>query len=425
MSNRELRAGRRVPVDGVENIPERFLAEGAILPNPLPSWVELSHGALEAMSNADYQLGRLAEAPSRLPDWSFVVKVTRWLETKYTLALAGSHRTLLEVIEADLSAPAGKDELVRQVKRYMRIADRAVADVVAGGQVGATILGVAAEMLAEDQDTNDTGSHPATDDDGRTPWRTELTWLGGSTGDTAVLLPVPPGADLRVGTAQWKAWVDGEGDDKVRLAWMAKVALGFFQFLTLYPVRHSDFLARLYVVLEFIRAKRLPDQFLPVLVFLDRQRDHYWARHRELLHTGDYGEWVTFFAAGIGDLCQTQINLVEGLDTIRRDHKKAVQGKTNDGFTRLVNSLTSSPLSDYAQIATRINVTIRQCRDLVTRASHAGLIREVGRSDRKKIFAVPDVINLLSIYEGHSRLEDQQVLEAGENVGQRRNQVDD
>src|SRR5262245_23046836 len=105
MSKHELRAGRSIPVDGVENIPERFLASGAVLPNPLPSWVELSHSALDALSYADYQLGRLAEAPSRLPDWSFVVKVTRWLETKYTLALAGDHRTLLEVIEADMSAP--------------------------------------------------------------------------------------------------------------------------------------------------------------------------------------------------------------------------------------------------------------------------------------------------------------------------------
>jgi hypothetical protein len=405
MSKRELRAGRRIPVDGVENIPERFRAEGAILPNPLPSWVELSHGALEAMSYADYQLGRLAEAPSRLPDSSFVVKVTRWLETKYTLALAGSHRSLLEVIKADLSAPAGEEELVRQVKRYIGIARRAVAQVAGGDAVGATILGVAAEMLAEDQGV-------ATDDE--TPWRTEVTWLGGSTADTAVLLPVPPGAELRAGAAQWKAWVDGEGEDKVRLASMAKAALGFFQFLTLFPVRHSGFLARLYVVLELIHAKRLPDQFLPVSVFLDRQRDHYWSRHRELLRTGDYGEWVAFFATGIGDLCQTQIDLVEGLDNIRRLHKKAIKGKTNDGFTRLVNSLTSSPLSDYAQIAKRINVTIRQCRDLVTRASHAGLIREVGRSDRKKIFAVPDVIDLLGIYEGHSRPGDQRVFFTGD-----------
>lgn len=404
MSKDELRAGLRIALEGAENIPERFLAEGAILPAPLPSWVELPSESLEAVCSADYQLGRLTEAPSRLPDWSLVVRMTRWLEAKYALALADVHMTLRDVMEADLSMATSADT-GGLVRRYLEVAEDAVRRVVAGEAVGEVILGPAAEMLADRQLATGDEFH-ISDVDG-IPWRTGLAWLGGSTGDTASLLAVPPGADLQASTAQWKTWVDGE----VRVPWIAKVALGYYQFRTLSPVPDADYLARLYVVLELIRAGRLPDQRLPIAVMLERQKDRYWRHHCDLLRTGDYAAWITFFANGIGDLCKTQISLVEGLVTIQRNHNEKLEGKTNDAFTRLVNSLTSSPIADYAQFARRVGVSVRQCRDLVKRASRAGLIREVARKDRKKIFEVPDVVELLGVNEGQSSAGHQRIFD--------------
>ncbi|OLF15970.1 Fic family protein [Actinophytocola xanthii] len=376
----------------IAGLPLRVREEGAFLPRPLPGELPVSLRTQNLLSRAHHLAGRLDEAAVRLTDRRILVRTTQLREAQSMLALKQVIVAFREVLAAELSGRVPSPPEVLAVRQFLRASDEA-ARRVHDSPVGETVFRLAAAVadpLRAEQTVHN-----------RLPWRSGPRWFGGGRAEHAYLLAAPPGADLRGAAEQWKVWVDTTTDMQV----VAKLALGAYQLYTLAPLEHADELVYSYVSLELIKAGLVEDQCVPVSVFVDRNRARFERLHRQVVDTGDFDDWVGFFAEAIIEQCESQLMLVHALERERHRHFERLPTR-NDAIARVVNALSGNPMLTAQLVARLCQISVKQSRTLIQKLEGYGLLKEVGSRKRNKLYEVPTVMRLLNLYDGRVSPQD-------------------
>lgn len=355
------------------------------MPKSLPSVLIVDQETQQQMSLAHHMLGRLDEAAARLPDRTVLVIPTQYQEIQSMLALRGVTVATKEIAYVGLPGrPPGlkpEDKIVRYVESVDE-AIRGIGKTTVGRALRRAAIGFA--QLSDD----------ATGADGL-PWRTAEHWFGDSP-ERGYHQAVAPGADLRDCAERLVEWMDSTTD----MPLIGKVALGAYLLYTLAPFAHTSDLLHVYVALELIKAGALRDQIVATSVHIDRHRANFQRIHRGVIETGDYNEWVRFFAAGVIEQCQNQLNLVEQLGQLRDRNIRLVSDRRRDGFTRFVSNLASFQVITAALAADRCKITEKYARELLTRAEGLGMVEELSRRKRNKVYEVKEVRRLVERFAG-------------------------
>jgi hypothetical protein len=381
--------GRWFLVEQTGDLPARLRQKGAFLPRPLPSMVRLQPVTYRILAEAEQAIGRLDEAAARLPNRAGLVRLSQLRDVRSSGELGGVFAALRELLVADLPGVTAAPPVDLTLRRYLRAGDEAVARVRAGGPINLVLLSQLSSIL--DGTTESLGAI-GEDDVTEVAWRTWQGWLGGPDPHDAYLIAVPPGAELQTGGMQWSAWVDSGCEAPL----LARIALGHYQLSVLSPVGYAEHLARLYITLALIREQALRDPILPVSEWLSRHRDEYRDRILAVVHEGDLDGFMVFFAAGVAELCRSQLGFIQRVEQLSDAHLGRL-GRRMDGIVRVTRDLAGTPLTTNQQIAQRCGITVQHAASLTKQLKRLGVIRSLDGGNYRQVFVVPDVLDLFEL----------------------------
>lgn len=146
---------------------------------------------------------------------------------------------------------------------------------------------------------------------------------------------------------------------------------------------------------ELIKAGALRDQIVTISVHIDRHWTYFQRIHQNVVETGDFNEWVRFFAAGVIEQCHNQLNLVKQLEQLRDKNMAKTSDRRRDGVTRFVSNLAGCQLITAALAAERCGISVKYARELLCYAEGLDMVEEVGNRKRNKVYEVKEVRRLL------------------------------
>lgn len=382
MNFRPLPPGQWAPVLPMPGIPEHLLREGAYLPSPLPSDLWLPLSTYRSCADAEHALGRLDEAAERLGVRSALVRATQVRDANSSAGLAGIAMGLREAFVVDLLMSRGAPPLEgtehEAIAPYRRAYEHGLARLRAGVPNGVELVGEMAAIMA--------GRPPDRPGD---VLRDAPGRLGATPGDAYLLTAT--GAHLVALLEQWSTWLR----DEDRQPRTAQIAIAHYQLEVLQPFPTANgHVARLFSLLELVRAGLLRDQVLPLSVWLDDAMPDYRRQLRAVVDTGMINHWVDFFTAGLRAQAHAQLRLIARLEDLAADYARRLP--SGGRLPRVAAELIGFPVVDHPWLCERHGVTTRAATDLTGRLVELGILVPWEFRGYRRVFLCADVLNLLA-----------------------------
>ncbi|MEU5695908.1 hypothetical protein [Actinosynnema sp. NPDC020468] len=385
MSTRPVPAGKWLPAPDVPGVPEERRREGAHLPRPLPSDLDLPAATYRLAAETEHVLGRLDEAASRFAPGRALVRATQLRDAHASLSLAGSDLGLIEALASDLLASQQEQTSARTghanlLKPHVDACEHGLAHVRKGWPVG---IDVVAQMCGIA-----TGRPGA----GRAELLREgVGWLGRDPADAYLL--TPPGAHLVAGLEQWSISAR-DATDQPRIV---KLALLHYQLEVLQPFPTANgYVARRYSMLGLVECGLLRDQYLPLSVALDDGLDEYRRQVRAMVDTRLPHRWVEFYAEGVRDQACSQLALVTSLARKREEFAELL--RQGGVVAKVAADLTALPVVNNRAIQERYGVTKKFATLVTRRLVDVGILSSWESRDYSRVFVCYPVLDLLTMH---------------------------
>lgn len=379
--------GRLVPISGHDGRFGEDYDHWAFVPDPLPSIVDLSAPTWRLVGDAMLNLGRLDQAGRQVPNPALLRRSTLRREAQSTSALEGTYAPLSEVLEVDPDDlhPAPRSPELREVLNYVRAAEHAYA-VVREREISISLLGELHRLLV--------AGTPA---DGSMAGivRTHQVVIGpaGARVTEARFVPPPPGLDLDIALRDWVGWVEGPS----QLPVVVRTALAHYQFEALHPFNDGNGrIGRLLIVLQLLRDGVLHEPVLTVSPWFEARRREYQERLRGVSETGDWDEWVAFFADGVAAQAASTTEKVTQLLAYQEGTRALARQRGIRGLgVDVIEGLIARPILTSGWVAGAHGVSRQAAINAIGRLVDAGILRETTGGTYGRVFAAEAVIQIL------------------------------
>ena len=377
--------GRLVPIQGYDARFDEDFEHFAYIPDPLPDSVDLAAETWTLIAEAAHQLGRLDEAGQRLPDPTVIRRPQVIKEAQSTSALEGTYVAFTEIVEAELDDLDEADPDMREVLNYIRVAQNATS------QIAARDLSVG--FLSELQAQLVIGTESDGPDAGKP--RTKQVFIGPKSARIvdARFIPPPAGDVLESSYRKWADWVN---KDLPNLPPVVQAALAHYQFETLHPYSDGNGrIGRLVILLQLIKAGVIRDALLTVSPWFEDRRRDYQDHLLRVSQTGDFDEWVRFFARALRDQASKTVDKIEALMNLGDRFRRLIQEHGVRGTGRsLAEDLIANPVVTPTSVKDRYSVSYPAANNAVARLTEAGLLREITGRRYDRVFVAIDVIRI-------------------------------
>ncbi|MEA2257120.1 MAG: hypothetical protein QOG35_3165 [Solirubrobacteraceae bacterium] len=375
-----------MPVSGTDGRTGTHYDYFAYLADPLPETVHLSPAAWTIVAQAEAALARLDEAARQIPEPSLLRRPALRREAQSTSALEGTFAPFVDVLEPDLEDRAQMSLEVREILNYVVAAEEAFA-WIAERPMTSGFMGNLQRILVQ-------GTRGELSDAGGL--RDRQVFLGPRDApiEEARFVPAPFGDQLRAGFERWVEWVNASERE---LPPVVQAALGHYQFETLHPFSDGNGrIGRLAIVLQLMRQGVLKHPLLVVSPWFEARRTDYQDRLLGLSLTGDWEDWVTFFATGVGAAASTTHERIDQLlawqdEALLRVRRAGVSGVAE----RIAGELAGAPILRAGQVASRHGLSHQGAMNALRRLAELGLVTERMRKGRVT-FHADAVVGLLS-----------------------------
>jgi Fic family protein len=346
----------------------------AFAPSPLPHDLQLAPLTYKVLTEAALALGRLDQAPARLPAHQYLIRLAVRREAVSTSALEGTFTRFTDVFESDYLDERVLSNSQREVRNYVRAAEWTYR------QLECRKLDFA--LLCEAQALLLRGVPNQTHQSGRL--RSEQAFIGSPERSVreARFIPVPPGERLADGIQAWEKWIHEEDD----LPLIVRVALAHYQFEALHPFADGNGrLGRLAAILQLLEAGAIGLPLLSLSPWLEARKAAYQSHLLDVSRTGSFDPWICFFAEAVRDQAAAALERIDqivdrGSMISSYLRKKGVRGLA----LSIAESLVGYPVISIRAAADLHKVTFQGASRAISRLVEEGVLAEVTgrRSDR-------------------------------------------
>lgn len=333
-------------MDGRFNRPyEHF----AFVASPLEHEPSLASSTWHAVTAASRALARLDQASRLVPNPRTFLRPTLSREAQSTSALEGTFAPLEQVLASDATDVASRSKELREVLNYVHAATLAYDAVAEGRPFNVGLIETVHAILVSGTDAD-------TDQAGRV--RTTQVAIGSPTGaiEDARFVPMPAGTQLNVAVQDLVRWISEAPGDRDPIV---AAAMAHYQFETLHPFNDGNGrIGRLMVVLQFMVDGLIGEPLLSVSPWFEARRTEYQERLAYVSASGDWDEWVRFFAQGVASSAEDVALRVDRMLAVQLRYVQILQDENAKGVIRdIVDALVADQVITVPMMCERFGKT--------------------------------------------------------------------
>lgn len=339
------------------------------LPTTIPRDLPLAADTVMAMSAADAALGHLQGLGHLIKDPELLLGPYITREALASSRIEGTEASLGEVLQAEASEAASKDEDVLEVERYIR-ATRLGLDLIEELPLTQRLVKAVHRTLL---------SGVRGDEKLPGEFRHSPVWVGSPTNNPATAIYVPPLPDhLGDLFADWEHFVNEPCDLPV----LVRCALMHYAFESIHPFLDGNGrIGRLLIGLMLIREGRLTTPLLYLSGYLETHRREYYDRLQAVRERGEIQEWMQFFFTAVRLQAEDAVVRAGQLVELREKYlAEAARARGRIGV--IIDLAFSNPYLTVARVERVTGLTNQGARNLLRDAERRGWLHEIGTFGR-------------------------------------------
>jgi Fic family protein len=361
----------------------------AFVPHPLPPEPPLAiDGALrDRLDTALLALGRLDSVTTLLPDTRLFLYMYVRKEAVLSSQIEGTQSSLSDLLlfEADEVPGVPVDDVI-EVSNYVAAMEHGLERIRGGFPLSNRLIREIHRKLLETGRGQE--KQPG-------EFRRSQNWVGGSRPGNAVYVPPPPELVPECMGAL-ERWLH---DEPERTPTLIKAALAHVQFETVHPFLDGNGrVGRLLVTLLLCVEGVLREPLLYVSLYLKQRRDEYFAHLDRVRASGDWEEWLGFFADGVAESSAGAVSTAQRLVQLAAGDRDRIRtlGRAAGTALRLHHALQERPIASATALAMRTGVSIPAVLKSLEALTNLGVVREMTGRRRNRVFSYAPYLAVLS-----------------------------
>ena len=361
----------------------------AFVPNPLPPEppLEISGKLLKKLDRAMHALGELSGVVRNLvnPELFLYVYVRR--EAVLSSQIEGTQSSLVDLLSHELKGRPGVPlEDVKEVSNYVAAMDHGMTRMKGGFPLSLRLIREMHEVLL---------SHGRGAKLSPGEFRHSQNWIGGTRPGNAVFVPPPPSQVMEC-LGELESFLH---DESLNLTPLIKAALAHVQFETIHPFLDGNGrIGRLMIPLILWSEGVLIEPILYISLYFKGNRMQYYDKLAAVRVTGDWEEWVSFFADAVLETAADGAALIERISALVREHGTRIEklGRVSRSVLKVFQALQLRPMLTVAsacEITGLVPNTVLKC---FGKLFELGVVREVTGKRRSRIFAYGPLLDLVT-----------------------------
>ena len=361
----------------------------AFIPPPLPPVPALQLSGLhQQLDHANQGLGRLNGMTKLLPDVRFLLYLYVRKEALVSSQIEGTQSSFTDLLlfenDAVLRVPI---EDVEEVSNYVAAMQHGLRRLAGGFPLSLRLIReIHAILLKGGRGANKTPGD----------FRRTQNWIGGSRPGNASFVPPPPERLMEC--------LDGLErflhDERHTLPVLVQAGLVHVQFESIHPFLDGNGrLGRLLITLLLCAKGALTEPLLYPSLYLKTNRGQYYDLLQRVRTEGAWEDWLAFFLDGVAGAAQEAADTAEQTLTLFAKDRQKIQklGRGAPSALRVQELLQRNPFIRIRTAAKALKLTIPTVTNALNHLVRLGIVKEVSRKRRDRLFAYFRYVNMVSV----------------------------
>ena len=355
----------------------------AFLPNALPPEFRWDTTIVNALSRANYLLGKLAREGSKLPNPYLLMRPFITREAVFSSKIEGTQSTIGEILAANagISVKQNPDDL-QEVQNYITALEYGIKRL--------QVLPLSLRLIKEIHEHLMQGVRGAHATPGE--FRRSQNWIGlpGCTLNAAKFVPPPPDK-LTDCLDAFESFLHDR-----QLPSLIHIALCHYQFEAIHPFLDGNGrVGRLLIMLLLVEHKVLPSPLLYLSAFFEATRDEYYKQLYDVSSKGAWSDWFVYFLNGVAIQSEDVLSRAERINELLNRWKGMVVSSSSSVSVDIVQLFAINPYCTANKIAEDLKISYSTAQRGIQKLESAGIIKKINYNKRDKVYCANEILSIL------------------------------
>ena len=361
----------------------------AFVPSPMPpqppiDWIpELRLKFDEAL----LALGRLDSVSRLLPDTSLFLYMYVRKEAVLSSMIEGTQSSLSDLLFFELDQEPGVPlDDVREVSNYVAALHHGLHRLSEGFPLSLRLLReIHGVLLAKGRGSSQTPGE----------FRRSQNWIGGTRPGNAVFVP-PPAEQVLECMSKLELFLHDRPEPTPSLL---KAALAHVQFETIHPFLDGNGrLGRLLITLLLCEQKVLREPMLYLSLYFKTHRQHYYELLNSIRLTGDWENWLDFFAEAVIFTANQAKDTAQQLLNLSNEDRDKIGGlgRATASALKIHKALLERPIATPGWLSEKTGITPATVNKCLAHLERLGIVRELTARQRNRIFSYTRYVEIMN-----------------------------
>lgn len=357
----------------------------AFVPNPLSREINISNKIQGLLSEADWELGKLAGIGAQLPNPNILIRPFARKEAVLSSKIEGTESSLSDLLYFEARGRIEHHpEDVPIVANYVK--------AMSNGLERLKTLPLSLRLVREIH--SDLMHGMRKEDFSPGEFRISQNWIGprGCSLMEATYVP-PPVNEMKKGLYDLELF----WNEDLHIPILIQVALTHYQFEAIHPFRDGNGrIGRLLMTFYLCVKNRLPIPLLYLSAYFERHREEYYNHLLQLGQIGDWDSWFEFFLTGVIQQSKDAIKRADRLLTLIEEYQEKVQRPRLSALVpKLIDNILMYPVLTVPKVKQILGVTYPAARKAIGSLENIGVLLDMEYSSRPAVWVAHEVIDAI------------------------------